>query len=185
MPGEDAGRVQWRSPCPDRGRGQAPAAPVRVRGGLPEGPLMDVRRSRTVAAPVDDVWKVVRDPYHLPRWWPRTQRVEGVSSDGWTSVLVTDKGRSVRADYRVELIRNGERRRWSQEVAGTPFEKLFREVVYEVVLAPAEGGTEVRLQVHQRPVGWARFGGMMLRRAARKQLDDALDGLAGLLEGEA
>src|SRR3954451_12646365 len=40
MPGEDAGRVQWRSPCPDRGRGQAPAAPVRVRGGMPEGPLV-------------------------------------------------------------------------------------------------------------------------------------------------
>src|SRR3954469_9171223 len=38
MPGEDAGRVQWRTPCPDRGRGQAPAAPVRVRGGMPEGP---------------------------------------------------------------------------------------------------------------------------------------------------
>ena len=40
-------------------------------------------------------------------------------------------------------------------------------------------------QVHQRPVGWARFGGMMLRRAARTQLDDALEGLAGLLEAEA
>ena len=79
-------------------------------------------------------------PYHLPRWWPRTQRVEGVSSDGWTSVLVTDKGRSVRADYRVELTKSGERRRWSQEVAGTPFEKLFREVVYEIALSPALGG---------------------------------------------
>ena len=40
---------------------------------------MIVRRSRTVAAPVDDVWRIVRDPYHLPRWWPKTQRVEGVS----------------------------------------------------------------------------------------------------------
>jgi uncharacterized protein YndB with AHSA1/START domain len=146
---------------------------------------MDVRRSRTVAAPLDDVWQIVRDPYHLPRWWPRTQRVEGVSSGGWTSVLVTDKGRSVRADYRVDLTRSGERRRWSQEVAGTPFEKLFREVVYEVVLASAPEGTEVRLAVHQRPVGWARFGGVMLRRAARTQLDDALAGLAGLLEAPA
>ena len=95
---------------------------------------MDVRRSRTVAAPLDDVWQIVRDPYHLPRWWPRTQRVEGVSSGGWTSVLVTDKGRSVRADYRVDLTKSRERRRWSQEVAGTPFEKLFREVVYEIAL---------------------------------------------------
>jgi uncharacterized protein YndB with AHSA1/START domain len=146
---------------------------------------LDVRRSRTVAAPLDDVWQVVRDPYHLPRWWPRTQRVEGVSSAGWTSVLVTDKGRSVRADYRVELTKSGERRRWSQEVAGTPFEKLFREVVYEIALSPGSAGTEVGLDVHQKPVGWARFGGVMLRRAARTQLDDALKGLAELLEGRA
>ena len=138
-----------------------------------------------MAAPVDDVWRIVRDPYHLPRWWPRTQRVEGVSAGGWTSVLLTDKGRSVRADYRVELTRAGERRRWSQEVIGTPFEKLFREVVYEVALAPAAVGTEVGLEVHQRPVGWARFGGLMLRRAARRQLDEALEELAGLLEGAA
>jgi uncharacterized protein YndB with AHSA1/START domain len=146
---------------------------------------MDVQRSRTVAAPVDDVWRIVRDPYHLPRWWPRTQRVEGVSSGGWTSVLLTDKGRSVRADYRVEASKGAGRRRWAQEVTGTPFEKLFREVVYEVTLAPADAGTQVGIEVHQKPVGWARFGGMMLRRAAQRQLDEALDGLAGLLEAEA
>jgi uncharacterized protein YndB with AHSA1/START domain len=146
---------------------------------------LNVRRSRIVAAPLDDVWQIVRDPYHLPRWWPRTQRVEGVSSGGWTSVLVTDQGRSVRADYRVELTKSGERRRWSQEVAWTPFEKLFREVVYEIALAPSDGGTDVGLDVHQRPAGWARFGGVMLRRAARTQLDDALTGLAALLEARA
>ena len=135
-----------------------------------------------MAAPLDDVWQIVRDPCHLPRWWPRTQRVEGVSSGGWTSVLVTDQGRSVRADYRVELTKSGERRRWCQEVAGTPFEKLFREVVYEIALAPSDGGTDVGLDVHQRPAGWARFGGVMLRRAARRQCDEALEGLAGLVE---
>ena len=100
-------------------------------------------------------------------------------------MLITDKGHSVRADYRVELTRAGVRRRWSQEVAGTAFEKLFREVVYEIALAPGQAGTDVGLQVRQRPLGWARFGGMMLRRAARTQLDEALDRLAGLLEAEA
>jgi carbon monoxide dehydrogenase subunit G len=141
-----------------------------------------VRRSRTVAAPVDDVWQIIRDPYHLPRWWPKVQRVEGVSSAGWTSVLVTEGGRAVRADYRVELSKGGERRRWSQELEGTPFEGLFREVVFEVDLAPAEAGTAVAIETRQRPRGWARFGGMMLRKAARKQCDEALAGLAGLLE---
>jgi uncharacterized protein YndB with AHSA1/START domain len=142
-----------------------------------------VRRSRTVAAPVDDVWRIVRDPYHLPRWWPKTQRVEGVSSSGWTSVLVTDKGRSVRADYRVELSK-GERRRWSQELEGTPFEPLFSEVIFEVGLSPVSGGTEVALETRQRPRGWARFGGVMLRKAAKRQADEALNGLARLVEAE-
>ena len=100
-------------------------------------------------------------------------------------LLVTDKGRSVRADYRVEASKGGERRRWAQELTGTPFEKLFREVVYEVALAPADAGTDVGIEVHQKPVGWARFGGLMLRRAARRQLDEALERLAGLLEAEA
>src|SRR4051812_3937536 len=44
MPGKDAGRVPGRSPCPDRGRRQAPAAPVRVRGDPSEGPLEAARR---------------------------------------------------------------------------------------------------------------------------------------------
>ena len=144
---------------------------------------MIVRRSRTVAAPVDEVWQIVRDPYHLPRWWPKTQRVEGVNSGGWTSVLVTDKGRSIRADYRVELSKGSERRIWSQELAGTPFERLFREVVFEVDLAPADAGTTVGLETRQKPRGWARFGGVMLRRAAKRQADEALAGLAGLVEG--
>ena len=46
-------------------------------------------------------------------------------------------------------------------------------------------GTEVGIEMVQRPKGWARVGGMMLRRAARKQCDEALAGLAGLVEGGA
>ena len=143
---------------------------------------MIVRRSRTVAAPVDDVWRIVRDPYHLPRWWPRTERVEGVNSSGWTSVLMTDKGRSVKADYRVEQSKGGQRRVWSQELIGTPFESLFNEVVFEVDLAPPRPAPRWRWRCARRPRGWARFGGVMLRRAAKRQADEALAGLAGLVE---
>jgi len=141
-----------------------------------------IRRSRTVAAPADDVWRVVRDPYHLPRWWPRTDRVEGVSNEGWTSVLTTDRGRAIRADYRVELSKGGERRRWSQELEGTPFERLFAEVVTDLSLAAAGEGTRVEIEVRQKPKGWARFGGFMLRRATRRQIDGALKGLADAVE---
>ena len=143
---------------------------------------MIVHRSRTVAAPVEEVWRIVRDPYHLPRWWPRTERVEAVSDAGWTSVLTSDRGRAVRADYRVQASQGRERRRWVQELAGSSFERIFAEQVTELVLTPAGSQTLVGIEVTQRPRGWARFGGFMLRRATRRQLDAALAGLAGLVE---
>ena len=76
---------------------------------------------------------------------------------------MTDKGRSIRADYRVELSKGGERRIWSQELAGTPFERLFREVVFEVDLAPTSFGTEVALETRQKPQG---LGALRRRDAA-------------------
>ncbi|MGH2855564.1 MAG: SRPBCC family protein, partial [Solirubrobacteraceae bacterium] len=36
------------------------------------------QRTRTIAAPAGEVWELVSDPHHLPRWWPRVARVEGV-----------------------------------------------------------------------------------------------------------
>jgi hypothetical protein len=35
----------------------------------------------------------------------------------------------------------------------------------------------VQLRTRQRPRGWARLGSFLFRRAARRKLDEALDGL--------
>ena len=59
------------------------------------------RRSRTIAAPAEELWEVIRDPHHLPRWWPRVSRVESVEGDEFTEVLKTAKGKVVRADFNV------------------------------------------------------------------------------------
>lgn len=142
---------------------------------------MTVRRSRTVPAPPDAVWAVVGDPHHLPRWCPLTERVEAVDANAWTSVMRSDRGKVVRADYRVEAHEPPRRRAWSQALAGTPFERLLREHRTEVSLAPAGAGTAVTLTVTQRGRGTARLGMWMVRRATRRRLDEALDGLAGAL----
>ena len=142
---------------------------------------MTVRRSRTVPVPPDDVWAVVADPHHLPRWWPLTERVEAVDADAWTSVMRSDRGKVVRADYRVEASEPPRRLAWSQALEGTPFERLLREHRTEVALAPGGGGTVVTLTVTQRGRGTARLGMWMMRRATRQRLDDALDGLEGAL----
>ena len=143
---------------------------------------MNVSRTRTVAAPVDAVWALVGDPYRLPAWWPRTERVEGVRRDGWTSVLRSERGRAVRADYRVTASETRRRRAWTQAIEGTPFERLLRESAVEVTLAPADGGTAVRVTARQRPRGMARFGWFLLRRALRRQVAEALAALAEVVE---
>ena len=60
-----------------------------------------VRRSRVVPAPPEQVWQVVADPHHMPRWWPLVRRMEDVSPHGFTQVLGSRKGRLYRADHQI------------------------------------------------------------------------------------
>jgi len=137
------------------------------------------RRRRTLNTPVEDVWKVVADPHHLPRWWPRVSRVEEVEPERWTVVLATDKGKAVRADYRLLESEPPRHRLYAQDLAGSPFERLFAESITDVMLDPAGEGTEVTIELRQKLRGVTRLGGFMLRNATRRQLDQALEGLEG------
>jgi carbon monoxide dehydrogenase subunit G len=138
------------------------------------------RRSRMVADVPERVWETVSDPYHLPRWWPRVERVESVTAEHFTEVLTTERGRSVRADFRVVDSRPPERHAWEQELAGSPFERIMTAARTEVGLAPEGDGTRVTVLVRQDMRGTARFGGFMVRRATRRVLDEALTALEGL-----
>jgi uncharacterized protein YndB with AHSA1/START domain len=141
-----------------------------------------VTRTRTVEAPVGDVWKLVSDPYSLPRWWPRTGRVENVSGDGgrrtrWTQVLETAEGRGVRADFRCVSSAEGERYVWEQELEGTPFERHLKALRVEVGLRGTGEGTEVTLSEEQSLKGMSKLGTPLMRRARREKLEEALDGI--------
>jgi uncharacterized protein YndB with AHSA1/START domain len=147
-----------------------------------------VSRRRTVAAPVEEVWGLVSDPYNLPRWWPRTARVENVEQRGsgrrsqWTQVLETSEGRGVRADFRCVSAAEGERFVWEQEVEGTPFEKHLKSSRVEIGMRPAgDEGTEVSLSSEQTLRGMSRLGGTLMRRGQGAILDEALDGIEGAL----
>jgi carbon monoxide dehydrogenase subunit G len=135
------------------------------------------RRSRTIDAELGDIWRVIEDPHQMPRWWPGVKRMEGVDSDRWTQVLTTKKGRPVRADFHLLASEEPGLRRWEQEVIGTPFERVLDEAVTEVALEPLDGGTRVTIELRQKLRGSARTGGFLLRRASRRKLDEALDGL--------
>jgi uncharacterized protein YndB with AHSA1/START domain len=136
-----------------------------------------VVRTRTIAVPQQQLWELVSDPYHLPRWWPTVQRVEDVSDDAWTTVATSSRGRAVRFDWSRVYINPPERIVWRQELAQTPFERFLRESVTGVILEPAGHATQVELRIVRKLRGLARFGGLQMRRAVRRELDGALDGL--------
>ncbi|HWN73459.1 MAG TPA: SRPBCC family protein [Solirubrobacterales bacterium] len=142
-----------------------------------------VTRTRTLEVPVGDVWKLVSDPYNLPRWWPRTSRVENVDrKDGgrrtqWTKVLQTSEGRGVRADFRCVSSAERERYVWEQELAGTPFERHLKSLRVEFGLRERDGGTEVSLTEEQTLKGMSKLGSPLMRRARGDILNEALDGL--------
>jgi uncharacterized protein YndB with AHSA1/START domain len=145
---------------------------------------MEARRSRLIKTEPHALWAVIEDPHHFPRWWPGVVRVEGVSDDRFTHVYTTKKGRTVRIDFRVLDTEPPDedspgRRSWEQEIPGSPFERVLRQAVTEIWLAPSgDGGARVTLVQRQKLRGYSRTGGWMLRRATRARLDEALDGLA-------
>jgi uncharacterized protein YndB with AHSA1/START domain len=144
---------------------------------------MRVSRRRTVGAVPADVWGLVSDPYSLPRWWPRTARVENVERRGggrrsqWTKVLETAQGRGVRADYRCVSAAEPERYVWEQELGGTPFAKHLKASRVEIALRGDGSGTEVTLSSVQVLRGLSRLGSPMMRRGQGAILEEALDGI--------
>jgi uncharacterized protein YndB with AHSA1/START domain len=150
-----------------------------------------VTRRQTLAASPAEVWALVADPYSLPRWWPRTVRVENVERtkagrrSQWTKVLEGRDGRGIRADFRCISSAEGERFVWEQEIEGSPFERVLRSSVLEIGLVQAGGGaTEVTLTSRQGLRGLSRLGSLMMRRGTARILEEALGGLERALGSE-
>ena len=150
------------------------------------------RASRRIAAPVDDLWSIVSDPYHLPRWWPRVERVEDVGADTFTEVMKTRAGKTVRADFAVVLQEPGSGTVvWRQQLEGTPFagvlshsETELRVVALDATEPRCEVTIELRQELGSRPsssfgrmLNLPRLGGVLVRRAADATVEAALDGL--------
>ncbi|HEX4838449.1 MAG TPA: SRPBCC family protein [Solirubrobacteraceae bacterium] len=165
------------------------------------------RRTRTIAASAQELWEVLGDPHHLPRWWPRVNRVEAVTLTGtprdggqagelgaFTEVLMSPRGRIVRADFKLLDAVEPWRIVWSQQIENTPFARVLKSAETEICLAAAHGSdgpaTEVTIELRQvlqgfrgsgalslRFSGISRFGGPLVQRAAVSTIEEALDGL--------
>ena len=135
--------------------------------------------SRTIDAPLQDVWDLIGDAHHLPRWWPRVERVEEVQDGAFTEVMRTAKGKVVRADFQTAGVDPGAHTLcWEQRLQGTPFERLLRSSETEIALRPVGAATEVTIELRQALNGRvSRLGGFMVRRAALATVDEALANL--------
>ncbi len=149
--------------------------------------------SRRIAAPLEDLWEVICDPHHLPRWWPRVERVEDVDEGAFTEVMRTRKGKVVRADFTIQARDDSQHTlSWRQEVEGTPFAGVLRssETVLRLGEAPLQGApeTEVTIELRQTLSTWEpgsrvgramvpKIGSFMVRRAAIQTIGEALTGL--------
>ena len=142
-----------------------------------------VARRRSLAAPPDRVWDVVSDPSRLPEWWPNVARVEDATPHAWTTVMVSGRGKQVRADWTRCEYEEQRRLAWRQELEESPFERILSESVTELELEPAPEGTLVRLTARLRLRGLSRFGGFQVSRAMGRQLEDALEGLQAVTSG--
>jgi uncharacterized protein YndB with AHSA1/START domain len=114
--------------------------------------MLAVQRTRTVAASREELWDVLGDPHHLPRWWPRVNRVEAVTLkdpseqlagegqlagevNAFTEVLMGSSGKIVRADFTLLTTERLSRIAWAQEVEGTPFARVLKSAETEITLA--------------------------------------------------
>jgi uncharacterized protein YndB with AHSA1/START domain len=138
-------------------------------------------RSRSLPASREAVWEIVEDPHHLPRWWPGVVRVEDVRGERFTEVILTRRGKPVRLDFTVLESEAPHRRSWTQELAGTPFERLLSAWTTTITLArDGDDACTVTLQEHQQLRGSFRAGLLLQRRPASKRVDSALAALAVL-----
>jgi uncharacterized protein YndB with AHSA1/START domain len=142
-----------------------------------------LRRETVVPAAPEEVWRLVGDPARLAQWWPGVTRVEEATTDAWTTVLSSPKGRSVRIDYTRVEEEPGRRLVWRQEVEESPFERILASATTEIALAPKGSGTKVSVALDQRPRGWARFAPLQFRAAGRRQVQRAVEGLEAFFGG--
>jgi uncharacterized protein YndB with AHSA1/START domain len=138
-----------------------------------------VTRTRTVSASPERVWTVIANPERLVEWWPRVQRVEEADARSWTTVVTAPKGgRALRADYTLVDEQYPHRRAWRHEVAESPFERVLSSSVTEIELTlDGDGSTAVTLSMELGLRGFSRLGGGQIRRATKRTLSGALDGL--------
>ena len=99
----------------------------------------------------------------------------------WTTVLETERGTGVRADFRCTGVDRGERYAWEQQIEGTPFERVLRAARLEIELAARRERDRGHPDQRARRCAGSRGSGspMMRGRRARAARRGARPGSSG------
>jgi hypothetical protein len=108
-------------------------------------------------------------------------RVEDVRGGRFTEVIPTRRGKPMRLDFVVLESKAPRRCVWTQELEGTPFERLLSAWTTAIELAPdGDDGCAVTLEEDQQLKGSFRAGLLLQLHPARRRVDAALEGLSAL-----
>jgi uncharacterized protein YndB with AHSA1/START domain len=93
--------------------------------------------STTVAAPPEEVWKILYDPARFPDWWAQVVRVE--SGDPGAASDYTIATPDFPTPQRLETLHEGHR---------VMVSCLVTDLRFDWQLEPLDGGTATRISVH-------------------------------------
>ena len=138
--------------------------------------MPNVARRRVIDAPVESVWAVVSDPYHLPRWWPRhgtgreRARRDGQAQPVDRASSRPSRGAACAPTSAASARPPSERFVWEQDarrhaVRAHPAQRGHRDRPRR----RGGGATDVRIESRQALRGLSRLGSPMMRRATGAQ----------------
>lgn len=137
----------------------------------------------TVAAPLDEVWRVLMDPAQLGRAVPGCERIEQLDATHYDAVLaVKVQFMTIRAKAHGTLLEAEEPRHLAAELVGEQIAMAgaFRALL-TVDLSPVEAGTHLAYALNLTMIGrLASLGEAIIRTTARRQTAQFAENLAAL-----
>ncbi len=142
--------------------------------------MIDVRASRVVHAPVEEVFEFMADLNKLPQWLEGCRRAWSPSGDPRSlgaRVVHEDEFMGQTFEAHFDVVGWEDNRRMVFETVSGPFRGRSEESF------AAEGdATRVEIRVTGEPAGFLKAVGWLAGRKAQSQVDRSLDNVKRLLE---
>jgi uncharacterized protein YndB with AHSA1/START domain len=141
--------------------------------------MVEIIVEGTVGAPPEAVWALVSDPARMPDWFAFAERVEVLGGEGVGQRRRQHGHWGKKASEVDQLVTAWEpprRLAWRHEAErldGRPAPRFAAETEFSIDVAPADGGSRVRMRSAQVPASAAR--GLVIRAFGRREVKSGLE----------